>query len=234
MAIKTIDVPGIGTVRLQKRRGTRSVRLSVDQKGLVRVSLPSWVPFAAGKDFVLKNQPWVEKQLARRPISPLLKNGDRIGKAHTLVIDTGAVLKTRVTTTEIRVSLPPSETSETAQAKILSACERALRHEAEQLLPQRLQSLANTYSFHYRSVHIKKLKTRWGSCSSTQEITLNYFLMQLPWDLIDYVLIHELTHTEHMHHQNDFWDALSVILPDYKTRRQALKQFQPTVIRTTL
>jgi len=49
------------------------------------------------------------------------------------------------------------------------------------LLPQRLQAFATQTGFSYRSVSVKQLKSRWGSCNTEKEITLNLFLMQLPW-----------------------------------------------------
>lgn len=236
MAVKIVRVADLGTVRLQKRRGTSNLRISVDQKGNIRVGMPSWLPFQSGIDFARSHAGWIEKQRSRQPVVSLLKNGDRIGKNHTLRITyAGDDIKTRITATDVIVTLPDIDIANSdVQAKILAACERALKKEAQILLPQRLAALARQNNYIYNSLHIKKLKTRWGSCSSQQDITLNYFLMQLPWELIDYVLLHELNHTQHMHHQRDFWDALENVLPDCKTRRKALKEFQPTVIRTTL
>ncbi len=53
--------------------------------------------------------------------------------------------------------------------------------------------------------------------------------MMVPWELIDYVLIHELVHTKYLNHGADFWGALEQIMPDYKERRKQLKTIQHTI-----
>ena len=90
-----------------------------------------------------------------------------------------------------------------------------------------LQQLADQYGFAYNSVSMKQLKARWGSCSHKRDITLNIFLMQLPWQLIDYVLVHELVHTKVLHHGQDFWTSFAACLPDAKKRRSELRAYHP-------
>jgi len=53
--------------------------------------------------------------------------------------------------------------------------------------------------------------------------------MQLPWELIDYVILHELTHTEYMHHGPDFWQALEKVRPQAKQFRREIRKFRPTI-----
>jgi len=97
------------------------------------------------------------------------------------------------------------------------------------LLPPRLARLASEYGFSYRSVSAKQLKRRWGSCDSQHNIVFNFFLMELPWDLIDYVLLHELTHTEHMHHGPDFWSRLKQISPRALDLRRQINTYRPII-----
>src|SRR5207245_10741873 len=113
-----------------------------------------------------------------------------------------------------------------------AACVRALRVQAERLLAQRLRALADLYQFEYRSASIKQLKSRWGSCDADAAIVLNLFLIQLPWHLIDYVLLHELAHTKALHHGPDFWQELERCLPHAKQLRREIKQYNPAVAGT--
>jgi len=83
-----------------------------------------------------------------------------------------------------------------------------LRKEAKEYLPQRTEQLANEHGFSYISVTVKNLSSRWGSCSAKNRINLNIHLMRLPQNLLDYVILHELTHTIHKNHGKDFWQAL--------------------------
>jgi predicted metal-dependent hydrolase len=115
------------------------------------------------------------------------------------------------------------------QSAVKKTAERALRKEAEKLLPPRLGELAKKHGFTYKSIRIKKLTSRWGSCSSERVITLNYFLMQLPWRLIDYVLIHELVHTKHLNHSSGFWSEFDRTMPGAKKIRAELKAHRPVI-----
>ncbi len=108
-----------------------------------------------------------------------------------------------------------------------SASLKALRKEAETLLPQRLRTLSDQTGLGYASVSVRQLKSRWGSCDNHKEITLSIFLMQLPWHLIDYVLVHELTHTKVMRHGAPFWEELERHLPGAKQLRKEMAAYQP-------
>ena len=74
------------------------------------------------------------------------------------------------------------------------------RKNARKMLTQRLSELAEEHNFDYGKVSIRSQKTRWGSCSSKDNISLNQNLLHLPDYLIDYVLLHELTHTRVKNH----------------------------------
>ena len=92
-----------------------------------------------------------------------------------------------------------------------------------------MRQLAQVHGFEYRSVQIKQLTGRWGSCDSQRNIILNLFLMQLPWELIDYVILHELTHTTIMKHGPPFWEAMARVLPQVQQRRRAMRRYRPAV-----
>lgn len=159
----------------------------------------------------------------------VLRHGDLIGKSHRLVLREGAELTGRVVGTFVEVTVPahmPAESQE-VQHYIKEVSLKALRTQAKAYLTRQLQNLAGKHGFGYESVRFSNAGTRWGSCSSSGTISLNIWLMQLPFELIDYVIIHELCHTEQMNHSPAFWMLVENILPDYKTRRRALKARRP-------
>ena len=230
MATKQVEIPNVGTVTLYKRRGNRSIRLSVGAGGEIRVSLPYWLPYAAGEQFARSKVSWILEH--GQPAAAHLQHGQAVGKAHRLHIVPSAQatrITTRLKQNEIEISHPLSyaSSSPAVQQAAKSASIRALRKEAEQLLPIRLRQLADLSGFSYHSVGVKQLKSRWGSCSSKQEITLNLFLMQLPWHLIDYVLLHELTHTKVMQHGAPFWRELERHVPHAKLLRKEIGKYHP-------
>ncbi len=99
--------------------------------------------------------------------------------------------------------------------------------DAARFLTMRLEHLANTYKRQYNCVTIRQQKTIWGSCSAKNNISLNIHLARLPDPLIDYVMLHELTHTRHKNHGTAFWVELKLILPELDPLRQQLKQYHP-------
>ena len=92
-------------------------------------------------------------------------------------------------------------------------------------LPKRLSELANKFSFNYNSVKIKNYKSRWGACDKKNNIYLNYKLVMLDKNLIDYVLIHELCHTKFFSHNKDFHNLLKSFFNDEFSLRKRLKNF---------
>jgi predicted metal-dependent hydrolase len=234
MATKQVTLQDIGSVTLYKRRGNRSLRLSITPHGEVRVSMPYWLPYKAGEQFARSKAVWILAHQAKAS-KPELAHGQHIGKAHRLYFepraDAALKVSTRLKPNEVRISHPPTYGSAhpAVQRAARNASIRALRKEAEQLLPQRLRSLAEQTGLTYRNVGIKHLKSRWGSCSSAKDITLNLFLMQLPWHLIDYVLVHELTHTKVMRHGEPFWNELQSHIPTAKQLRKEINQHQPVL-----
>jgi predicted metal-dependent hydrolase len=231
MSTKQVIIPDIGTITMYKRRGNRSLRLSIGADGGIRVSLPYWLPYKAGEQFVQSKAPWIAANRVQ-PTGSMLRPGHAIGKAHRLYFDQREGITriiAKVAANEVRISYPPSYSQEHSevQSAAQKASIRALRKEAEVLLPQRLEALAAQTGLHYTSVSIKQLKSRWGSCNSRKEITLNLFLMQLPWHLIDYVLVHELAHTKVMRHGAPFWKEVERHLPHAKDLRKQMSAHQP-------
>lgn len=80
--------------------------------------------------------------------------------------------------------------------------------QARRALIERLNEIAKTHDLHYAKVTIRKQKTRWGSCSTKNNISLNINLARLPEKLRDYVLLHELVHTRIKNHSKEFWAEL--------------------------
>jgi len=230
MAQKQFALDEYTTVTIYKRRSSRNLRLSIAADGSVRVSIPAWAPYSAGVQFAKSRHEWITAQ--RQP-ERYLAHGQRIGKAHHLqfVPTSSSKVTSRVRTSEVVVSHPNHvlSTSPAVQKTASTAALRALRMQAAELLPRRMASLAELHGFEYRSVVVKRLKSRWGSCDQNGNIVLNLFLMQLPWDCIDYVLLHELTHTRLMRHGPDFWQAMKTVLPDVADRRKRLRAYHPVL-----
>lgn len=98
------------------------------------------------------------------------------------------------------------------------------RLQAKQQLIQQLEELSSKHNLPYNRVTIRDQRTRWGSCSAQKNISLNWRLALMPKEIAEYVIIHELVHTIHMHHRRTFWSLVESLCPHTKQAIQRLKQ----------
>ena len=96
-----------------------------------------------------------------------------------------------------------------------------------------MRELAKIYGFKYAKASIRNQKTKWGSCSAKNNISLNINLVRLPDELRDYVILHELVHTRHKNHSNRFWETLDTVTGGCsKALRRELRKQQIMSVHT--
>ena len=100
-----------------------------------------------------------------------------------------------------------------------------LKNIADEILHKRILELANVVKLNNFEFKIDNSKARWGSCSSTRVVKINFRVIMLECKLVDYVLIHELSHLKQMNHSPAFWSEVSYVLPNYKTLREELFKY---------
>lgn len=222
-----------GRITLRRSARASHVRIRVAPDGRLRASLPLYAPTFLVKRLIKTSREQLRALLAEQTSDAYFEHGMQIGKSHTLIIRETTTLKPTVTRhgQQIIASLPhgssPQET--VANRSIRDAVIEALRIEAKSYLTKRLAYLARQGGYNYDKVRFSHASGRWGSCSSNGTISLNIALMKLPFELIDYVLIHELSHTVHMNHSTEFWDVVERGDPHYKTHRRELKKQTPSI-----
>ena len=101
------------------------------------------------------------------------------------------------------------------------------KQEVQRYIPPLVDQWAEKMGCSYQTVRFRKTKRQWGSCSSGNVLSFNTMLMKLPKHLIEYVIVHELSHIHHKHHQHAFWNCVEHYLPDYKKRIAELKTYTP-------
>jgi predicted metal-dependent hydrolase len=119
----------------------------------------------------------------------------------------------------------PIEPSKLAEQEI-----KQLREKTRQLITRRVEYFAPIIGVTYGQIAIRTQRTRWGSCSSKGNLNFNCLLGIVPSEVLDYVVVHELCHRKELNHSDRFWNEVSRILPDYKTRKQWLKDNGPSLI----
>ena len=97
--------------------------------------------------------------------------------------------------------------------------------EAKKYLPSLIEKYAQEMQLFPEAVRFRKTKRQWGSCSAGNRLSFNTMLMKLPLNVIEYVVVHELAHIAHKHHQKSFWKLIEAYMPDYKARIRELHTY---------
>ncbi len=108
---------------------------------------------------------------------------------------------------------------------------RALAKEAAAYIPERVSFYAGEIGVEYGRITIRNQKSRWGSCSSDGNLNFNCLLMLTPFEVIDYVVVHELCHRLEMNHSPRFWAEVESVMPAYKKHRKWLKANGGKILR---
>jgi hypothetical protein len=85
-------------------------------------------------------------------------------------------------------------------------------------------AIAGKHGLRYQNIRISSARTRWGSCSSRGTLSFTYRLIMAPAEVVDYVVMHELVHTQIKNHSKIFWNKVGELMPDYRNRLAWLKK----------
>jgi predicted metal-dependent hydrolase len=223
--------------KITVRRSARStqVRVRVAPDGTLRASLPLYTPLFFVKRLLKTSRDELRAIVQQAQPEQVYGDGMQIGKSHNLRIigSTSPAKSVKISRRAqfITVILPINKAindSDVVRA-IRDSVISALRLEAKSYLPKRLSYLSDNLGLRYEKIRFSHASGRWGSCSSTGTISLNIALMKLPFELIDYVLIHELCHTVQMNHSMEFWSSVESADPEYRQHRRALKTQNPSI-----
>jgi predicted metal-dependent hydrolase len=220
-----------GKITIRRSARATQVRLRVAPDGTLRASLPLYAPTLLVKRLLKSSRTELRELLSHSQPTTSYESGMRVGKSHTIIVELASSFSVTRRGQQIIVRLPkdvPLNHPAVVRA-VRDGVIVALRVEAKSYLPKRLSFLSNKLGLSYQKVRFSHASGRWGSCSSQGTISLNIALMKLPFELIDYVIIHELAHTRHMNHSSDFWDLVGLADPEYKQHRKTLKTEIPTI-----
>ncbi len=232
---------GVAVAYELKRGKRRTIGFSVGPDGLA-VSAPKWVPLYEIDKAVLEKSAWILKKLQETRDRHQRQESARIdwkdgatlpflGEQVIVVLDprhafggVGAELKSStdtlpgVTCLTLHVGLPHSATAD----QIKDAVQAWLMRQAKRIFTERLDHFAPGLKVQWRKLSLSSAGTRWGSASADGSIRLNWRLIHFRQSVIDYVVVHELSHLRVMDHSPRFWDTVRAVVPDYADLRSQL------------
>ena len=219
--------PVLGNINITVNTRARNIIMRVQPDG-VRVTIPPYTAENTLHETLLKFQ---NKLLTQQKA---LRQQPTIG-GNSKIIDLDFSIRTELLSLtfeegnrpdfyskgkpgEATIVCPPQTqfNDENLQAWLRKVIEETLRKQALWLIPSRLKELSEKHNLPYNSIKINVSKGRWGSCSTQRNINISCYLVTVPPHLIDYVLLHELSHTIEMNHGPQFW-----ALMDKLTNRQS-------------
>ncbi len=242
-AAREVLLDGIAVAYQFKRGKRRTIGFSVGAEGLT-VSAPKWVPLYEIDKAVVEKSGWIINKLQETRDRHARLESARIdwrdgtalpflGEQVLVVLDPrhafggiGAELKSNdadtlpgVTHLTLHVGLPHMATPE----QIRDAVQAWLMRQAKRIFTERMNHFAPTLGVQWRKLSLSSAGTRWGSASADGSIRLNWRLIHFKQSVIDYVVVHELSHLRVMDHSPRFWDTVRAVVPDYAELRGKLK-----------
>ncbi len=214
------------------RKNVKNVNFRIRPDSTVIISANKGVPFEFIEQLVKKKSSWIIKNI-QRCSQKQSKNRrqfvtgealDYLGSRYCLHVIQVKKNEEVIIDGEKVFMFVKDESDFARKEKLFNRWYKDLAREVFEQSLERIYPLVAVYGIAMPSVTVRKMKTRWGSCSwQKQKITLNTELLKAAEACVDYVILHELTHFKHQNHDTLFYGFLSRIMPDWQERRNALK-----------
>lgn len=237
--IVLIGGEGVDVSVERTRRRRSSVAFVLESPTRLKITAPARMSFSTIESIMRRNERWLARQVALlRAAPPLYVSAQRLYVEGETIPYLGFALRIQVTHDPARkqgcrvaprlltVNLPdaseygePCARREAVRLEILLWLKRRSR----QKLRRRLDIWAQRMQVSYADMSVGGAERRWGSCTSDNDIRLNWRLIMAPLALLDYVVVHELAHISHKDHSERFWALVARHLPDYRQSRERLR-----------
>ena len=210
----------------------KNLYISVEN-GEVVIKAPWYVTNSQIQEVVESKRDWIIKKLEEYKTSPRkakeYADGEKfqvLGKAYTLNIYFKEIEKAKLNVFDgnIDVVLPLEYSESDNTAIIKKMIEKMYFMIAEREVDMAMEKWTREVGLAPEEFRIRKVKTSWGTCSSTKKITINQDLMMYSREAIEYVVLHEICHLKYMNHSKKFWEMVESYMPDYKIYEKELKR----------
>lgn len=166
-------------------------------------------------------------------ISGLPETINYLGRVHAVHVDRTPLPLSRIIEREgtVKVQIPASVAVSQLVIHVRERLEGWLRSQARRVLEERVSLLSQKLGYSVKRIAIKDTKTRWGSCSRKGNVNFNWRLIMAPLPVVDYLVIHELSHLGEMNHSDRFWALVARHCPDYRSHVAWLKACGEKLLR---
>ena len=204
------------------RSKRKTLSLTINENAELIIRAPKRLSIEKIQDFINEKENWInrKKRLIENQIKDVTSNHNKLlylGDLFPINVEQNASKELFFTGEEfIANSIEPDSLS--------LSIKKWYKNKFKEIALPRVAYFANKHNLMVNQVRIKNQKTMWGSCSSKNNINLNYLLLMAPMGVIDYVIVHELVHTIHRNHSTDFWDSVESIMPEFQEHKRWLKK----------
>jgi predicted metal-dependent hydrolase len=220
-----VEAGQVVPVEFVRHARARHYVLRVRDDGGLRVTIPRAGTRAGAEEFLHDKRDWIERERGRQAKR---MSGRGPWQDGSIVLFRGAECRLQLAERGARLTASFADQSvkvaRAAASDLRVPVERHLRALAARELPARLEHFARLHGFEPAGVSIRNQRSRWGSCSPSGHISLNWRLIQLAEPVGDYVLLHELVHLRHLNHSTRFWRELDRLCPWHKEARAWLRK----------
>ncbi len=215
------------------KRSTRRKTLCLQVRdGQVQVMVPDRTPEGQITALVHKHSDWIEKKLAEQAARPKAPPRSYItgeiyqflGRGHELKIIDGAPWPAEIVGRKLVITIPKRSQDADRQAKIKQRLQEFYRQAALEEFQARTEHCCGHLGVRASAVKVKTYKRRWGSCSSSGELSYNWRLVMAPAAVVDYVVAHEVSHLLEHNHSPDFWRIVEGLMPNYREQQAWLNK----------
>lgn len=207
------------------RTNRRSLSLTVSRTGELIVRAPKKLALDQIINFINEKEKWIEnKQKEIRSVYKVNASLINYEKFLFLGKNVSKLEVNKVKKAELNndtLYFPVCETVD----QVVGHALRWYKQSSAEVLKTRLDYFANLMDVHYESCSLTNSKNRWGSCDSSGNLKFNIRLAMLPHKVIDYIIIHELTHLLEFNHSKNFYKIIESIMPDYKRQISQLNSY---------
>ncbi|MDD5376842.1 MAG: SprT family zinc-dependent metalloprotease [Candidatus Gracilibacteria bacterium] len=203
------------------RASRRSISIQISKTYGLVVRAPFSVPEDIIHAFVDRKSDWIMKHLARHTEQRERKNNTLYYLGHIYPFEYNLLQKETVTHSGGMFTFSGKVKDSGMEQAALT---RWYRKQAQIYLSERVYHFSGKHELKHRKIRITSAVTRWGSCNGHNDLNFPWRLLMAPKEIIDYVVVHELSHTVHKNHSKYFWNLVESIIPDWKAHRRYLKE----------